>query len=165
MGFEMTSLPEQQPVQLRQAGLALDHPLSRKIEWLILGFLVLMAFAIRLYNLGNFPDTVLADEADNAQASVRILYNDPPANGFFGLDWTSQPALSAYKEAAFIAAFGFNITAIRLSSAVISALALIPFYMLLRHQLSVVAAWLATILLATNVWYLNFSRSGWNCID
>jgi 4-amino-4-deoxy-L-arabinose transferase-like glycosyltransferase len=133
--------------------------------WPILSLLVLAAFAIRVYNVGSFPDTVLADEADNAQSAVRILYNQPPANGFFGLDWTSQPAFSVYKEAAFISIFGFNIMAMRLPSAVISALTLIPFYLLLRRQLSAVASLLATILLATDVWYLNFSRSGWNCID
>jgi hypothetical protein len=48
---------------------------------------------------------------------------------------------------------------------VISTLALIPFYVLLRRQCSVVTCAAATILLATNVWFLNFSRSGWNCVD
>ncbi len=148
-----------------QASTERAGPLPRSVEWFVLGFLVLAAFAIRVYNLGGFPDTVLADEADNAQSAVRILYNQPPANGFFGLDWTSQPAFSVYKEAAFIAIFGFNITAMRLPSALISALTLIPFYILLRRQLSTVASLLAAILLATDVWYLNFSRSGWNCID
>jgi 4-amino-4-deoxy-L-arabinose transferase-like glycosyltransferase len=136
-----------------------------RTEWLILILVVLVAFVIRVYRLGDFPDTLLADEVENAQSSVEILNGHPPSNGFFGLDWTDQPALSAYKEAAFIAIFGFNILAIRLSSAVISALALIPFYFLLRYQLSVLSSILATILLATNVWFLNFSRSGWNCID
>ena len=140
-----------------------SHP--RRAEWLILAILVTAALAIRIYRLGSFPDTVLADEADNAQASVQILHGHPPQNGFFGLDWTDQPALSAYKEAGFIALFGFTITAMRLSSAVISAIALVPFYFLLRRQLAVTASMLATMLLATSVWYLNFSRSGWNVID
>jgi hypothetical protein len=143
----------------------LVHLLSQRGELLLLGLLVLFAFVIRIYQLGSFPDTVLADEADNAQDAVRILYGQVPENGFFGLDWTAQPAFSAYKEAAFIAIFGFNIMAIRLSSALISTLALIPFFLLLRRQLSVIASSLATVFLATDVWYLNFSRSGWNCID
>jgi len=94
--------------------------LPHRVEWLILCFLILAGFAIRAYNLGGFPDTVLADEADNAQSAVRILYGHPPENGFFGLDWTQQPAFSVYKEAAFIAIFGFNITAMRLPSADLS---------------------------------------------
>ncbi|MGE5463207.1 MAG: hypothetical protein ACM3PS_07625 [Syntrophothermus sp.] len=133
--------------------------------WLLLGLVLLAAFALRVYRLGSFPDTVLADEADNAQDSIRILYGQPPPNGFFGLDWTSQPAFSAYKEAAFLAVFGINVMAMRLSSAILSTLALLPFHLLLRRQLSIPASLLGTILLATDVWYLNFSRSGWNCID
>ncbi len=144
----------------RRPGLSLG-----KIEWLLLGVLALAAFAVRVYDLGGFPDTVLADEADNGQSAVRILYGFAPGNGFFGLDWTSQPALSIYKQAAFIAVFGFNLMALRLPSAVMSSLALIPFYILLRRQFSVLASFLATILLATSVWYLNFSRSGWNNVD
>jgi len=136
-----------------------------RIELLILCLLVLGAFFIRVVRLGSYPDTVLADEADNAQTAAQILYGRPPENGFFGLDWTDQPALSVYKEAGFIAIFGFNIMAIRLSSALISALALIPFYLLLRRQFSVLSSSLASALLATDVWFLNFSRSGWNCID
>ena len=141
------------------------RPARAGLEWLLLGLLVLAALLIRVYNLDSFPDTVLADEADNTQAAIRILYNHPPGNELFGFDWTSQPAFSIYKQAAFLAVFGFNILALRLPSAVISSLALIPFYLLLRRQCSVPASFLATVLLATGVWYLNFSRSGWNNID
>ena len=122
-------------------------PISVRSELLILVLLVLAAFIIRIVRLGSFPDTVLADEADNAQTSAQILFGHPPDNGFFGLDWTDQPALSAYKEAGFIAFFGFNIMAIRLSSALISALALIPFYLLLRRQFSLISSAIASILL------------------
>ncbi len=143
----------------------LPPPRFARTEWLLLGLLVLVAFLLRVYNLGSFPDTVLADEADNTQAAISILYNQPPVNGLFGFDWTPQPAFSVYKQAAFLAVFGINVLALRLPSAVISALALIPFYLLLRRQCAVPASFLATVLLATSVWYLNFSRSGWNNLD
>jgi 4-amino-4-deoxy-L-arabinose transferase-like glycosyltransferase len=125
---------------------------------------LLFALAIRLYNLGEFPDTLLADEADNAQDSLRITYGLTPINGIFGLDWTGQPALSAYILAAFIELFGFTSFVIRLPTALISALALVPFFYLLRRQFSVAASAMATLLLASGVWYLNFSRSAWNNI-
>jgi 4-amino-4-deoxy-L-arabinose transferase-like glycosyltransferase len=134
-------------------------------ELAILAAIVLAALAIRVFRLGDLPDTVLADEADNVQTAARILHGRPPENGLFGLDWTQQPAFSAYKQAAFLALFGFNIVAMRLPSALISVLALVPFYIIARRQMSILAASLAAMLLATNVWYLNFSRSGWNCID
>lgn len=149
----------------RPSGAATEYQSQRWAEWLLLALLIVGAFTIRVHRLGSFPDTVLADEADNAQDSIRILYGLHPSNGFFGVDWTSQPAFSAYKEAAFLAIFGINTTAMRLSSAILSTLALIPFYLLLRRQFPAISSLLATVVLATNVWYLNFSRSGWNCVD
>ena len=154
-----------EPARAASEASARSTLLRARWEWLLLGALVLAAFAIRIYDLGSLPDTVLADEADNTQSAVGILLHRPPANGFFGFDWTSQPAFSVYKQAAFLAVFGLNIVALRLPSAVQTALALIPFYILLRRQLSVVSSFLASVLLATSVWYLNFSRSGWNCAD
>src|SRR5689334_15399793 len=47
-----------------------DH----KIELLLLALVLLAAFVIRIYRLGEFPDTFLADEADNAQDAIRIRY-------------------------------------------------------------------------------------------
>src|SRR4051794_28276581 len=123
---------------------------ARKVEWLVLGLVVLTAFVVRVYDLGSFPDTVLGDEADNAQSAVRILFDETPVNGFFGFDWTAQPAFSVYKEALFFSLFGFNGFAMRLPSAVSSALALIPFYILLRRQFSVLVSLLAAVLLATS---------------
>ncbi|MGE5073347.1 MAG: hypothetical protein ACM3MF_07965, partial [Anaerolineae bacterium] len=52
-------------------------------ELVLLALLVFSAFGIRIYRLGDFPDTVLADEADNAQDSVRTLHELTPENGFF----------------------------------------------------------------------------------
>lgn len=137
----------------------------RWIEWILLALIVLAAFAIRIYKLDSFPDTLMPDEADNVQSSVQILNGFPPVNGLFGVDWTPQPAFSVYKGAAFIAVFGFNIMAIRLPSVIFSTLALIPFYFLLRRQLIVAPSLLATILFSTCLWFLNFSRSGWNNSD
>lgn len=137
----------------------------RWVEWILLALIVLAAFAIRIYKLDSFPDTLMPDEADNVQSSVQILNGFAPVNGLFGVDWTQQPAFSVYKGAVFIAMFGFNIMAIRLPSVIFSTLALIPFYLLLRRQLMVASSLLATILFSTCLWFLNFSRSGWNNSD
>jgi 4-amino-4-deoxy-L-arabinose transferase-like glycosyltransferase len=143
----------------------LQRALHPRRQLLLLAALVLIAFAIQTYRLGQFPDTVLGDEADNVQYAARILLGAPPPGGLFGVDWTPQPAFSVYKQALFIALFGFKVAALRLPSAVSGSLALIPFYFLVRRQLSITASLLATALLASNVWYLNFARSGWNNID
>ncbi len=138
-----------------------DHLLSRP-DLVVLGFVILLALAVRLVNLGIFPDTVNPDEADSTQDALRILYGMPPQNGFFGIDWTQQPAFSAYLLSAFLKLFGSNVVAVRLPSVLLSAAALVPFYLVLRRQFSAVISLSSTFLLATNLWYLNFSRSGWN---
>jgi hypothetical protein len=50
---------------------------------------------------------------------------------------------------------------LRMASAILSTLALLPFYMLARRLVRPVSALGGTALLATGLWYLNFSRSGW----
>lgn len=131
------------------------------LDLLALAAILLFAFAIRIINLGSFPDTFMPDEADNTQSALRIIHGVPPDNGFFGFDWKPQPAFSVYMLSVFLRIFGVSIFAARLPSAIISVLALIPFYLLLRRQFSIVSSLLTVFLLATNLWYLNFSRSTW----
>jgi hypothetical protein len=40
----------------------------------LLTLVALAAFAIRIYRLGSFPETFLADEADNSQDALRIQH-------------------------------------------------------------------------------------------
>lgn len=141
------------------------QPINWRVESILLAVMLLGSLVIRLYRLGDFPDTILGDEADTVQNAARILYGRTSLGDFFGLDWSQNPAFSVYKQAAFLGIFGFTSTAMRLPSALVSTLALVPFYFLLRRQVSPLPASLATVLLATELWYLNFSRSGWILID
>ncbi len=142
----------------------MDRVLARP-DLLLLAAIVFFALAIRLYNLGSFPDTFSADESDNTEDALRIIHGMPPQNGFFGFDWKPQPAFSVYLLSFFLRVLGPSIFAARLPSVLISVAALVPFYFLLRRQFSLVAALLGTFLLATNLWYLNFSRSAWENVQ
>ncbi|MBI3968422.1 MAG: glycosyltransferase family 39 protein, partial [Chloroflexi bacterium] len=102
---------------------------------------------------------VTANEADNLWFIYRILERGEP--GLFGLDWKPAPAFSLYVFLTFMQLFGTGVFGLRSASAILSALALFPFFFLARRQLSLTASLAATLLLATSVWYLNFSRSGW----
>jgi 4-amino-4-deoxy-L-arabinose transferase-like glycosyltransferase len=57
--------------------------------------------------------------------------------------------------------FGVSVTSLRLPSAFLGALALVPTYYLARSHAPRIAAALTAVLLATTVWFVNFSRSGW----
>lgn len=132
-----------------------------RLDWMLISGIFVAALLLRLINLGNFPDSFNPDEADNFQDAIQNIHGVPRANGFFGFDWKPQPAYSVYMISAFIKVLGPTVLAVRLPSVLFSCLALIPFYILLRRQFSTTASTLATTLLATNLWYLNFSRSGW----
>lgn len=120
-----------------------------------------LAFALilRVAWLDSVPTNITADEADNLATIIRIEETGEP--GFFGLDWKPQPAMSMYLFRFSMYLFGNDIYGLRMASAILSVLALIPFYLLARRAVAVAPALAATFLLATGRWYLHFSRSGW----
>jgi 4-amino-4-deoxy-L-arabinose transferase-like glycosyltransferase len=128
-------------------------------ETIALGLLLLIAFGLRVAWLGTIPGNITADEADNLTTIFKIQVTGDP--GLFDLDWKPQPAMSMYVFSAFMWVFGDNIFGMRMASAVLSTLALLPFYALARRVVQPVAAMGGAALLATGLWYLNFSRSGW----
>lgn len=117
------------------------------------------ALVLRIAWLDSVPTNITADEADNLATIIRIEENGEP--GFFGLDWKPQPAMSMYLFRFTMYLFGHDIFGLRMASAILSVLALIPFYLLARRVVAVAPALAATFLLATGRWYLHFSRSGW----
>jgi 4-amino-4-deoxy-L-arabinose transferase-like glycosyltransferase/sugar lactone lactonase YvrE len=117
------------------------------------------ALLIRVFALGTFPGNITADEADNLQFAFHVRAGMPP--GFFGFDWKPQPMFSVWLMAQVMRVFGWSVFGMRLTSAVLSVAALVPFYFLARRQVSRLAAVAATLMLASNLWYLHFSRSGW----
>lgn len=126
--------------------------------WL-LGAVVALSLGLRLARLDGVPGNVTADELDNLQTAYHILEATGPS--FFGFDWKPSPAFSTHLIAGSMKLMGMSIVAMRLPSAVLSTLALVSFYFLARQAISRPAALLAAILLATSLWYLHFSRSGW----
>ena len=121
---------------------------------------VVLALVLRLASLTTIPPNVLADEADNLQVIYHIMADTGP--GFFGVDWAQSPAFSMYMASWFMEVFGETIAGMRMASVVLSTLSLPVFYFVARqNELSRPAALGATLLLATSLWYLHFSRTGW----
>jgi 4-amino-4-deoxy-L-arabinose transferase-like glycosyltransferase len=136
---------------------------TQRREYLALIFIALFALALRIYSLDDIPTNITADESDNLRVVFRIEETGEP--GVFGLDWKPQPAFSMYLAREFMRVFGDTPFGLRMPSAVLSVLALFPFYALIRRVVSVPAALAATALLATGRWYLHFSRSGWENVQ
>lgn len=128
-------------------------------EWVIVGSVVGLALVLRVWALGRIPGNLMPDEADNLQFIISIFEAGRP--GLFGLDWKPAPAFSIHLESWFMRVVGQTVFGFRLSSALLSALALFPCYALARRVVRPPAAIAAAVLLATSLWYLHFSRSGW----
>jgi len=117
---------------------------EQRIIW---GIFVL-ALILRLAFLETLPGTITADELEFAGDALRILHGQGP--GLFGFDWVPEPALSVHLIAASWRLFGVTIFAERLVAAVITACAILPFYVLLRRVVAPVPAMLATALFASS---------------
>lgn len=124
-----------------------------------LAIVLLVALGVRVVRLGTVPTNLTADEGDFFQNVYHILAGKGP--GPFGFDWTPSPALGVYIMAGTVKVFGSSIVGIRMSSVLLSIGTLVLFYFLARERLSYLASALATLLLATNLWFLHFSRTAW----
>lgn len=126
---------------------------------LIFVLILVVALVLRLTNLQDTPPNVTSDEADNLQVVYHILAGNGP--GFFGLDWKPAPAFNTYLIAGSLSIFGESIVALRLPSALLSVAAIAVLYIVARQTMSRGAALAAMFLMATGLWFLHFSRSGW----
>ena len=133
-----------------------------RLSWAVatLAAIIVLALFIRLISLTDIPPNVVGDEADNLLIVYRIMANIGP--GFFELDWKPQPAFSMYMMGWFMGLFGETIIGMRLPSVALSTVSILVFYLVARrHGVGRPAGLGAAFLLATGVWYLHFSRSGW----
>lgn len=138
---------------------AITSRLERHRDGLTLAALLVVALAVRLFRLGTIPANVMLDEADNAQNAFFVLAGR--GSGIFGLDWSQAPQFSIYLLAGWVGLCGDSIAAIRSWAAVLSTASLVPFFLLARRRVDLLAAAAATFLLATSLWYLHFSRTAW----
>ena len=95
----------------------------RHFNLLVAALILLVALALRLWDLGSVPSNLTADELDDLQNAYRVIYGQ--AGGFFGLDWNQSPNLNMYFKAAAIEVFGDSIAGTRMYSVVLSMAALV----------------------------------------
>jgi 4-amino-4-deoxy-L-arabinose transferase-like glycosyltransferase len=122
-----------------------------------------IALGVRLWELGTVPAVFFCDECDNTAMALRILDDRGPH--LYGLDWKPQPAFAVHQLAACLRATGPHLWSVRLPSALLSVVALIPFFCLASRASHPLAAWLAALGLACHPGYLHFSRAGWENVQ
>ena len=129
-------------------------------DWLILLCIVLLAGALRFYQLGVVPPGPQFDEAFNAlDAKLVLAGNRPlflPANG-------GREVVYTYLQAAVGALAGLNIYTLRLVSALAGTLTVVAVYFTVLGIFRRNRRWLAAataLALAVSYWHIHFSHYG-----
>jgi 4-amino-4-deoxy-L-arabinose transferase-like glycosyltransferase/streptogramin lyase len=131
----------------------LRHP---KWEQIALVVLLLVAFAIRFYRLGELPFGLWFDEADNG-LWARMMNQDPRFQpvyvGGANLPWHFLVLL-----ATSFRLLGEGVVALRLVSAVFGVLTVWATYLLVRDLFSIPMGFVAAIIMMVSHWNVNHSR-------
>jgi 4-amino-4-deoxy-L-arabinose transferase-like glycosyltransferase len=129
--------------------------LLKKSPFLILFALCLFLFSFRL------GDRSLRNPDEGRYAEVAremVINNDWVEPTLYGVDYLRKPILFYWLLAFSFKLFGFNEWAARGVPALFGLLGVLTTYFFVKKTAGEKEAWLASILLATNIWYLQVSR-------
>lgn len=124
--------------------------------------LVLVSLILNTFNLSSIPGGLHGDEAQHGLQAISILKGN---NHIFDFGWYGLPIPSFYAQTAGVWAFKNTIFALRIPSAIIGSLTLIPFYFLVVLLFDRKTAFFSLIFLVTSHWWIAFSRLGENYIQ
>lgn len=132
-------------------------------EWLLVTIILAGAIALRLFAIGDVPTWIDSDEG-------RLTYwaAEQWRDGFpnaFGLGWNSFPHLSYLLHYLGVQLLGPSNTNVRIVSAAVGVLSLVPLYFWARRWWGGYVALVAMAILAMNQEHLYWSRVGFNNID
>ncbi|HUS16248.1 MAG TPA: PA14 domain-containing protein, partial [Chloroflexia bacterium] len=129
--------------------------LSPRLEWALVAGLMIVALALRLWNLEYMPG-VFGDEGERGM-DARAINNGNPAL-LFGYGWWGVPNLYFYCVAAMLRLFGDTMVGDRMLSVISGAVAVFYVYRIGRLFWGPRAGLLAGALLAVSPLALQFSR-------
>ncbi|MFN2125537.1 MAG: ArnT family glycosyltransferase [Candidatus Promineifilaceae bacterium] len=122
---------------------------------LLIGLILLLALAFRLYNLTGIPPGLTHDEANHSREAIEIL--DGVYRYYFPLNYGSEP-LYSYTVAGTMALLGENLFALRLVNVIFGLAAIAATAVWARQAFNKETALIAAGLLAVSFWPLVSSR-------
>lgn len=138
-------------------------PLPRSIEGALFVLVLALGAAFRLFALGDVPTWIDADEGRLAQWGLGIWKEGFPNAFAFG--WNSFPHLTYMLHVTGVQLLGYANVHLRLVSALIGIVTLVPVFFFARRWWGGAVALLAMALLAVNQEHVYWSRVGFNNID
>jgi 4-amino-4-deoxy-L-arabinose transferase-like glycosyltransferase len=134
------------------------------IRWravLVLTGLLIASLAVRLYELDTIPSNLTADETDFFMEIYRYLEGANDAEWYYQSQFASLAPFGLYAMTWSVQAFGDSIFGLRMYAVIFSMATIAAFFPLAYNRTSLLAASAATLMLATNILFLNFSRTAW----
>ena len=139
-------------------GHLVSFELQAVMPWAALGAILILAAAVRLYNLEELPAGLWFDEADNL-AHARHIQQDPGSTPVF-VTSTALPSLFLMPIAAAIDLTGITPATGRLIAVAFGLAGIVAVFLLVRLILGSNLALVAAILIAVMRWDINWSRIG-----
>ena len=122
---------------------------------LLIGLILLLALAFRLFRLTEIPPGLTHDEANHGREAIEIL--DGVFRYYFPLNYGSEP-LYSYTVAGTMVLLGENLFALRLVNVLLGLAAIVATAVWARGAFDKVTALLAAGLMAVSFWPLASSR-------
>ena len=141
-------------------GAVLEKISTHRKELVGISIVLVIAFVLRTVGLSMHPYPWSGDEASVGSEAIRILNGE--VTNFFDSGWSLQPNWSFVPTAITELAFGKNILAVRLTSALAGTLAVLFTYLAARELFNPTIALMAAAFLASLPYHVHFSRVGVN---
>jgi 4-amino-4-deoxy-L-arabinose transferase-like glycosyltransferase len=134
-------------------------------KWLLPGVavIILLAFGLRIWQLGSIPFTLGGDEGEQGVEILRVLggqLTNPFITGWYGV-----PTLSFFFNAPSVALFGNTMFGIRLTWVLVGTASVLTTYLLVKELKGTRLALISAALVATYHYHLHYSRLGSNQIS
>ena len=123
--------------------------------WVLLGLIVLLGGAMRLYGLSSMPAGLFGDEAAEGRDALRILAGERPV--YLESNYGREP-LHAYLVAGSVGVFGRTPAAVRFPSALAACLTIIGMFGFTQILFTTRAGLIAAFLCAFSVWAVMLGR-------
>ncbi len=140
---------------------------NKRLNIVFLGLILLLAAVLRLWNLGQYPAGLNADEAAIGYNAYSLILTGKDEHGnswpiHFKSFGDYKPGLYFYLVLPFAKILGLNIWAVRLPSAILAIASVWLIYLFVKElfeneELALISAFF----LAISPWHLHFSRGGW----
>lgn len=129
-------------------------------DWLLFGWLVLMAFLLRFWRISSIPFSMSGDESSQAMDSLRVLQG--LIRNPFTTGWYTVPTMNFFFNSLFMAVIPDKFVGLRLPYTLFGSFTVGGVYLLVRQITGRRLATLTALLTLTYHYHIHYSRVGSN---